>query len=252
MSTLLWKEFSEAWRSRRLPILTAVLLAMAMLGPLSARFLPEILAAMAEVPQGLIEAMPEPDTAMAVAEYFDNVVQFGAILAILVPMGAVVGEKTGGTAEFTLSKPVRRSSFLLAKFAAHAGSFGLALLVAALGGYYYTGVLFEWLPVAPFLTANLLVWLYFTVLVGVTLLCSTVARSQLAAAGMAFGVLLGMGLLGLLPNVNDHLPAAVIGWARALALSLPAEARWSAVGVSLAIAAGALALAWALFRRQEI
>lgn len=252
MPTLLWKEFTEAWRSYRLLIQTVVLLAMGILGPLSARYLPQLLATMADVAEGLAEVMPVPDTAMAIGEYLDNVVQFGAILAILVPMPAVVGEKTRGTAEFTLSKPVRRSSFFMAKFVVHVGSFAVALVVAALGGYYYTGVLFEWLPIIPFLMANVLVWLYLSLLVGVTLLCSTVARSQLATAGMAFGTLLSLGLLSSIPALSRHMPGALIAWARALALSLPPEPRWSALGVSVGVIAGALALAWAIFRRQEL
>lgn len=252
MLTLLWKEFTEAWRSYRLLIETAVLFAMGMLGPLSAKYLPPLLATMAEVPEGLVALIPEPDTAMAVNEYMDNVVQFGAILAILVPMAAVVGEKTAGTAEFTLSKPVPRSSFLVAKFVGHVTGMALAVLAAALGGYYYTGLLFEWLPAFGFLAANALVLLYLALLVSVTLLCSTLARSQLAAAGMAFGALLGLGLLGSIPKLGEHLPVALINWARELALSLSADPRWSALGVSLGMAGGALALAWAVFRRQEI
>ncbi|MEW6567327.1 MAG: ABC transporter permease subunit [Chloroflexota bacterium] len=252
MATLLWKEFTEAWRSYRLLILAAVLLAAGMLGPLSAKYLPQLLARMADVPEALAELMPQPDKAMAVGEYVDNLVQFGAILAILMPMAAVVGEKAGGTAEFTLSKPVRRSSFLLAKFAAHATSFTVAVLAAALGGYYYTGLLFEWLPAANFLAANALVLLYLLVLVGLTLLSSTLARSQLAAAGVAFGALLAMRLLGAIPNLGRHLPAALIGWARALALSAPAEPAWSALALSLAVIGSALASAWLIFRCQEL
>ncbi len=252
MPTLLWKEFTEAWRSYRLLIQTVVLLAMGILGPLSARYLPQLLATMADVPEGLAEVMPVPDTAMAIGEYLDNVVQFGAILAILVPMAAVVGEKAAGTAEFTLSKPVRRSSLLLAKFIAYSATLGLAIAAAASGGYYYTGVLFEWLPAGGFLVANVLVFAYLLVLVALTLLSSTVARSQLAAAGMAFGGLLLLGLLGSIPRLGRHLPASLVAWARGWALSAPVDPAWSGLVFSLALLIGALTLACLIFRRQEL
>lgn len=252
MRTLLWKELTEAWRSYRLLLVTAVLLVMGLLGPLSAKYLPVILANMANVPEGLAEVMPKPDAAMALTEYMDNLVQFGVILAILVPMAAVVGEKAGGTAGVTLSKPVKRWSFLLAKFVAHGVTFSVGILAAAVGGYYYTGVLFEWPPIGRFLAANALVLVYLLVFVAFTVLTSTLARSQLAAAGMAFGALVALGLLGAIPELGRHLPSALVAWSRLLTLSAPAQSAWGALAVSLGVIVTALTVAWIVFRRQEL
>jgi ABC-2 type transport system permease protein len=252
MRTLLWKELTEQWRSSRLLITVAVLGASGILGPLSAKYLPVVLAHMADVPEGLAEIMPEPDAGMAVMEYADNVVQLGVVLAILLPMAAVVAEKAAGTAEITLSKPVSRAAFLLAKFVGCALSFTVGLSVAALAGYYYTGVLFRWLPIASFMAANALILLYLLVIVGFTLLASTVARSQLAAAGMAVGVLVLLGLLGGLPPLRGWLPAAMLDWARGLALSLPTDPGWRALAVSVTLVTASLLAAWLVFRRQEL
>lgn len=252
MRTLLWKELSEQWRSHRMLITAAVLAVFGLMGPMSAKYLPLLLSNMAEVPPGLAELMPPPDAAMAVTEYADNVVQFGVVLAILVPMAAVVAEKAAGTAEVTLSKPVSRRAFLLAKFIGYAVTFSLGMLLAALGGYYYTGVLFTWLPLGSFLAANGLILVYLLVLVSLTLLASTLARSQLAAAGAAFGAVVVLGLLGSIPSVGAWLPAALSGWARALALGVSAEPAWGALCVSLGLIAAALSVAWLAFRQQEL
>ena len=252
MRTLLWKELTEQWRSYRLLITVAVLTAFGILGPVSAKSLPVMLANMADVPEGLAEIMPEPDVSMAVTEYAGNLVQFGVILAILVPMAAVVAERVSGTAEITLSKPVSRGAFLLAKFLAYALTFTVGLAVAGLAGYYYTGVLFGWVPAVGFLAANGLILVYLLVLVALTLLASTLARTQLAAAGMAVAALALLGILGTLPPVGKLLPAALLGWANALALGLPAEPAWGALAVSGALGGGALLVAWLVFRQQEI
>ncbi len=252
MRILLWKELIEQWRTYRLLITVAVLTAFGILGPVSAKYLPVILANMADVPEGLAEIMPEPDIAMAMTEYSGNIVQFGVILAILVPMAAVVGERAAGTAEITLSKPVSRGSFLLAKFLGYALTFTISLGVAALAGYYYTGLLFDWIPAAGYLAANGMILVYLLVLVAFTLLASTLARSQLAAAGIAVGVLALLAVLGTLPPVGRLLPAAMLDWGGALALGLPSEPAWGALAVSGALGLGALLAAWAIFRQQEL
>jgi hypothetical protein len=74
----------------------------------------------------------------------------------------------------------------------------------------------------------------------------------MAAAGMSFGMLLGMGLLGAIPSVAPYLPAAVLHWARAVALGAPAEPGWTALAVCLALTTGLLTLSWLIFRRQEL
>jgi ABC-2 type transport system permease protein len=252
MGTLLRKELLEQWRSYRLILTATVLVAFGILGPISAKYLPVLLANMAEVPEGLAGILPQPDASMAVTEYIDNIVQFGVILGILVPMAAVVAEKSSGTAEITLSKPVSRAVFLLAKFLAYTLAFTLGVSLAALAGYTYTGYLFTWLSLPGFLAANGLILLYLVLFVSVTLLASTLARTQLAAAGSAFGALLVLGLLGSIPSMVPYLPSALVGWARALALDAAVEPQWRAMGVSLGLIALALIAAWASFRRQEI
>src|SRR3989304_4724180 len=106
MATLLWKEITEQWRSYRLVVVAAVLAAFALLGPLSAKYLPLRLAPGPGVPQGLADGLPQPGAAAHWGESLDTLTQIGVILAILIPMAGVVGEKAGGRAEVTLSKPV--------------------------------------------------------------------------------------------------------------------------------------------------
>lgn len=157
LATLLKKELLEQWRTRRFWVVAAVLLLFGMTSPLVARYLPEIIRALGgdQVMEGLEQVIPPPTVADAVGQYVKNCFQFGVILALLVPMGAVVGEKDRGTAPMLLSKPVSRAAFLLAKFVAVSAVFLVSILLAALGSYYYTGVLFQWLDVGRFLLLNL-------------------------------------------------------------------------------------------------
>jgi ABC-2 type transport system permease protein len=252
MRTLVRKELREQWRTNRFFIVTGVLFVFGLLGPLSVKYMPLILTRLPGVPEGLAEVMPSPDVAMAVDEYLQNLTQIGVILAILVPMAAVVGEKSRGTAAMVLSKPVSRAAFLGAKYIAYELVFIVGILFAGVGGYFYIGILFERLPLAGFLALNLFIVIYLTVFLAITLLASTISRSQLAAAGIAFGFMIALGLLGTIPSLMSYLPSSFMAWGRELALGLEAEPAWEALSIALAIAPLAWLLAWISFQRQEI
>jgi ABC-2 type transport system permease protein len=250
--TLLWKEWLEQRRSYRLLAAVIVLAIAGILGPLTAKYLPQMLASLADVPEGLEAILPAADISMAVGEYSDNVVQFGALLALLLPMAAVVGEKMQGTAALTLSKPVSRFSFLTAKAAALSLTLWLAMLAAAVIGYLYAGLLFAWLDPLAFAAANAMYCVYLIVLLSLSILASTLARSTLTSAGMSFGALITLGILGSLPALSTYSPSALLAWGRALALGLPAEPAWAALAVSIGLSLAALVGAWLALRRQEL
>ena len=252
MGTLFWKEWLEQRRSYRLLAAVTVLAIGGMLGPLTAKYLPQMLASMADVPAGLEAILPPADISMAVGEYSGNVVQFGGLLALLLPMAAIVGEKIQGTAALTLSKPVSRLSFVAAKVIAQGLTLLLGLLAASLAGYFYTGVLFGWLDAARFVAANALYWVYLTALLSLTILASALARSILASVGMAFGALITLGILGSLPDLSLYMPAALLAWGRALALGLPSDPAWAALAATVGLSLAALAVAWQVLRRQEL
>ncbi len=245
------KELLEQWRSYRLVVVAVVLILFGMLSPLLARYTPELLKM--ALPQGeeFVNLMPVPSLADAVDQYIKNLSQFGILLALLVTMGAVSQELDKGTAATMLTKPLPRGVFLAAKFVALALTFAVSLIIAGIACYAYTVVLFEALDSTAWLAANGLLLLSLLVYVSVTLLCSTVTKSQVVAAGLAFGVLILFMVLGAIPSVGKILPGQLTTWASGLAKGT-GSASWPAVWVGLGLIAGSLLLAWLIFERKEI
>ncbi len=250
LGVALRKELLEQWRTHRLLVLAVVFVLMGLISPLLAKLTPELLRL---IPGGdqFVPLIPPPTAADAVAQYVKNISQFGIILALLLAMGAVAGEKDRGTAALMLAKPFPRGAFLLAKFGALALTFLVSLIVAGIVGYYYTLLLFTALPPGGWLALNALVWLWLLVYLALTLFCSTITRSQAAAGGLAFGFLVILSLLGSLPRVGEYLPGQLLNWGSALALGSTRSA-WPAVAVSVGLIALSLLAAWLLFRRQEL
>jgi ABC-2 type transport system permease protein len=248
---VLRKELLEQWRTYKLLIVAAVLVVFGLISPLLAKLTPELLKAVPNIPPALAFAIPVPTLNDAVAQYVKNMSQFGILLALLMSMGSVAQEKERGTAAMMLTRQVSRETFLLAKFTALAVTFAASLVLASLGCWYYTLLLFQALDWIPFLALNGLMLVVFLDYIAMTLLCSTLARSQAAAAGLAFGGLVLLGGLGALPRIGDFLPGRLFSWGTALLIG-KADPAWPALWISLGLIPALLLAAGILFRRQEL
>ena len=260
------KELRQAWRTKRILVVWAVFLAFGMLSPLLARFMPEIIGSFEEA-QMFLELIPPPTIADSMVQYLENLSQFGFILAVLLAMGAVVGEKERGVAPMILSKPMARGAFIASKFTAQLLIYLAGFLLAAAGAYYYTLYLFGALEIGSFLLLNGLLLLWLLTFVALSLLGSTLGKSTVAAGGIGLGLCVAQMLLGSIPRWGALLPGGLMTWATLLGqkaaglspggdaaglLSGAAAGQGGAAASALAIILLSLVLAIGVFEQQEI
>jgi len=248
LGPLLKKELKEQLRTHRLLIVGVVFLVFGLATPLLLRFMPELLQLAGE---DIKIEMPPPTAAAAFGEYGSTLVQVGVLVAVLIAMGAVARERERGVAAMVLSKPVSSTAYVVAKLVASSLTFIAALTIGSAACYGYTEVLIEPAEASAFVGMNLLLALFFVVCLAVTLLCSSLFRSSLAAGGVALGVLVGQALLTQIPVVGEYLPGALTGWGTGL-LSGPHPAAWSAVATSAVIVAICLFLSRRALWRGEL
>ena len=129
--------------------------------------------------------------------------------------------------------------------------FALTILLAGIASYYYTLLLFEAMDILHWLALNALLLLYVLVYVAITLLCSTITKSQVAAGGIALGALIVIGLISVIPAIGRYLPGELITWGTRLMLG-DQTASWGALAVSLGLIVVPLLAAWLIFRKQEL
>lgn len=244
------KELIELWRTYRFLVAAFLLIFMGLTSPLFAKYTPELIKL---VPSGEnISLMFPPPTAMdAVTQFVKNISQFGILLALLIGMGSVAQEKDKGTAALMLVKPMPRGTFILAKFTALVLMFAVSILVAGLACYYYTFMLFEALNFPAWLALNALLLLQILVYTAITVFCSTLFRSQAAAGGLSFGILLVLALFSAIPGIAVYLPGELPNWGVRLLMGGTTPS-WAAVIVSLVIIVASLLAAWGIFERQEL
>jgi ABC-2 type transport system permease protein len=244
------KEFRQQIRTRRLLVVAGVFALFGLGSPLLANFTPQLLQSI-EGAEMFADLIPEPTAADAVGQYVKNITQFGFLIAILLGMGAVAGEKEQGTAAIILSKPLPRWAFLLSKFAAQAAVYLVGFLLAGLGAYFYTLWLFEALPAGAFALSTFLLLVWLLVFAAVTLTASTLAGSTGAGAALALGGAIVLLLAGSIPQVSAFAPGALVGWANQAPLGdiQPQAGALAAAGVLIVVA---LVGAVAAFEVQEL
>jgi ABC-2 type transport system permease protein len=212
------KEIRQAWRTKRMLVVWAVFLLFGMASPLLAKFTPEIIRSV-EGAEMFASLIPTPTTVDAMTQYIKNITQFGFILAVLLAMGSVVGEKERGVAPMILSKPMARWAFIASKFTAQVFVYLVGFILSTLGAYYYTLVLFGSLDFGNFILLNGVLLLWLVTFVGISLLGSTVGKSTVAAGGIGLGLSIGQLLLGSIPNYGILFPEGLLTWAANLSQS---------------------------------
>jgi ABC-2 type transport system permease protein len=244
------KEFTEQWRTYRFLVLILVVLFFGLSSPVLAKYTPELVK-MASGSSNLSIDIPAPTVMDAAGQYVKNTSQFGFLLALLLSMGMVVQEKEKRTAAMILVKPISRATFLASKFLALSLAFLASLVLAGLGAYYYTVILFQPVNFGTWMLMNLLLWVYLVMYIALTMMFSTLSRSQAAAAGLSFGVLLVLGLAGTIGKVADYLPAQLITWSVGL-MAGNSPSYWWSLGISLGVSVACLVISWVMFRKQEL
>jgi ABC-2 type transport system permease protein len=247
---LLRKELLEQWRTWRLLVVAIIFAIFGIGSPILARYTPELVRALAG--DQLAVAIPTPTVADAVIQFLKNLGQTGIFAAILLAMGSVAVEKERGTAAMLLTKPLSRGAFLAAKLAAIGATLLAGTVVAGIGAYAYTALLFSAPPVGGYAAMCVLLFLSLFGYASLTFLGSTLTRSALAAAGIGIGAMVVLAVLSALPTIGTWAPGNLDGPARALALGTPVDGLIPPLITTIALVAVAYAAALLSFRRQEL
>ena len=253
LSILVRKELTEAWRTRRLPMIAGLFLVVGMVSPLTAKYLPEIMKA--ALGSQLTVPMPEPTAVMALDQLQKNLGQMGALAAIALAMSTVAGELDRGTAALVLAQPATRSAFLVAKLAGIGVTLAVSMVLASVMAWAYTAVLFEPGPVGGWVVMTVLSWLALMAWASITFLASTATGSTTAAAGLGFTALVVLSLAAVVPTLDRFLPTGLTTPAVQLA-SGAADPDLGRLATALlgtvVIVAASLGGALVSFRRREL
>ncbi len=250
---LLLKELREQIRTARLVAVSVVFIVFGILGPVTDRYMKELIDAVGAQSGGFTVQIPPPTLEGALTQITKNLTQFGIICALLLAMGSVAWEKERGTAGMILTKPASRAAFLAAKLVAISFTLGVAMTLGTGVAYVYTLVLYPTVfPLAGYIAMAVLMWWILVGFTAITLLGSTITRSAIAAAGIGLVLLVVMGIVGALPVVGPYMPSSLGEPARALGLGQDPGWMIGPLAFNIVLVPALFTVTWLVFRRQEL
>jgi ABC-2 type transport system permease protein len=250
---LLFKELREQIRTGRLISVAAVFVLFGILGPLTDRFMKELLDLIGKQSGGITVVGAPPSLDGALTQIIKNLSQFGIICALLLAMGSVAWEKDRGTAGMIMTKPASRAAFLAAKLIAISLNLAIATIPGCGLGYIYVAVLYpNNFPLGGYVAMAAILWWSMVIFAAITVLGSTATRSAIAAAGIAFVAFLVIGLLASYQYIGPWTPLGILNPASDLALGKDAGNFLVPMLFNIALVPGLFAVTWLTFRRQEL
>lgn len=242
----LWElEWQRLLRTKRWIALVGVHVFFGLIGPLTARYLPQILGAAGGDLEGATIILPDPIPADGLAQYTSNVSQLGTIVVLVVAAGALAFDALPEMGVFLRTRVANVTTILRPRLIVNAVAAAGAYILGAMAAWYETWALLGAVDVGGVILGTLLGALYVVFAVAVTGAVAQWARSVLRTVMISLIALLTLPLLGIIPAVQRWSPAS-------LTSALPQLAGGGAAGELLGAAAVTIiattGLVWATIR----
>lgn len=204
----LWNlEFLRLWRTQRWLILFAVYGVFGLLGPLTARYLPDLIESIDESAVGSLPQMTPED---GITQYIGNAAQMGLLAVAFVGAAALAFDANTEMAIYLRTRATIQEIFT-PRFVVTAAAAVAAFLFGMAIAYIGTGVLLEWLDIGSVVIGSLLHAIYLVFAVAVIGLVSSFIRKVPGVALLSVGLLILIALLALIPAVAPWLPSELVG-----------------------------------------
>jgi ABC-2 type transport system permease protein len=203
----LWRlEWLRLSRTGRWAIIAAVYAAFGAIGPLTVRYLPDILERFGESTVGLPEFTP----ADGITQYVANAQQLGLLAVAFVAAAALAIDTNTELSVFFRTRASIRDIVtprIVVNVGAAVAGFSLGAVIAYVG----TGIMLEWLDIGPFLLGVALQGWYLVFAVTIVALMASLVRKTVATAFLSVAALIAFGVLALVPQLAPWLPSYLVG-----------------------------------------
>ncbi len=246
----LWRlELLRMVRTHRWTIVVGVYALFGALGPVTARYLNEIVANFA----GEIEiVLPDPRPVDGVLQFVSNTTQLGLLAVVIVAASALAIDARPEVAAFLRTRVPHPAALLWPRYVIVTATVVLALLAGTAVAWLLTTVLLGGLPAGPMVIGTAFGALYLAFAVAVLAAAGAVTRGMLPTVFAALAVLILLPILGVLPPVQPWLPSHLVTSVVALLEGEPAREYLRAAGVTVALIPLLLLVAARGLERREL
>lgn len=210
MKTLLKYDFIFLKRTSKFIIFPAIAIFFAILSPVTAKYMPEILEALLGA-EGIGFELPAVTQYDSYVQYIGNLYEIFLIVTVFVGVSIFMKEKNKGELPLILSKPVNRTKYLLSKYISFTILVAATLMLSGLVFSYYTNYLFGTVDLTVTLSISLLFLLYTMFILSVSLFTAMFFDSYAGASIVTFVVYIVFSILsGFNKGILDYLPGRLV------------------------------------------
>jgi ABC-2 type transport system permease protein len=170
--TLLQKELLEMWRNVKWIWVPITFILLGVSEPLTSFYLPQIIDSLGGLPEGTVIEIPIPSAAEVLIQGLSQYTSLGVLIIVLISMGLIAAERKSGVAAMILVKPVSFFAFVTAKWAGGLLLVWVSFFLGYLSTWYYTGLLFEWIPIGDLFQSFFFYGIWLTLVLTVAVFCS--------------------------------------------------------------------------------
>lgn len=205
----LWRlHWLRLTRTARLWTLLGLYVFFGVTGPLSARYINEIIA---RAGGGLKIEAPDPTPLDGMLQFVGNAGQLGVLAIVIVAAGALAIDSRPEWGAFLRTRVPRSTDLVVPAVVVTSVA---AVVATALGtgiAWLVTDLLLGALDAGDVLVGLVLSAVYVAFVVAVTAATAATTRSTLSTVLVAIGVLIGLPVLALLPPVEPWIPSELLG-----------------------------------------
>jgi ABC-2 type transport system permease protein len=245
-----WRlEWLRLVRTPRGISLAAVYLLFGLLGPVTARYMADIVE---RVQSGVTIIVPPPTPKDGISQYVSQVSQTGLIVVVVVAAGALAFDSRRGISTFLRTRAANLWALVLPRYVVTALAAVGAYTLGTLGAWYETALLIGSLPVTAMLAGLVCQAVFLAFAVAVVALAASLARSTLGTIGIALGLLLVLPIAGIAGVLHDWLPTTLVNApVDLLTITRPSD-YLPTLAVTAAVTPAVLFAAVARLRRREV
>lgn len=248
--TLLRLELLRMVRTHRWLVLVGIYVFFGVLGPLTARYLGELIERFGTGDM-VIEA-PEPEPVDGVVQFVGNASQLGLLAVVVVAAAALSLDARPEVSAFLRTRVERAGRLLVPRFVVVGATAVGALVAGTAVTWALTAVLIGGLPAGAMVLGTFLGALYFAFAVAVVGAMAAVLRSVPGVSLASLGVLIVLPIAGLVPALEVWLPSQLFAAVAGLVEGAPASDYVRATVVTLVVTPAIVAYAMWRYDRREL
>lgn len=211
--TLFKKELLEMVRNFKWIWVPITFMILGVMDPLTSFYMPQLLDALGGLPDGTVIEIPYPSAPEALLMSVGEFDTIGVLIIALITMGIIAGERKSGVAGMILVKPIPFSYYITAKWAGALLIVWFSYFVGMLSSWYYTGILFDWIPFMEFLQGFLVYGVWLSFIMTLTLLYSSIFKSPGLAGFLSIASAIVLNLVsGALAHLLEWSPALLMSY----------------------------------------